>query len=106
MRNGFKLIGIFAQGVIALIMATAAAGLGAGDEDVPTIAKDSIRVTIKNNAGGTATSQTAAWLPEIAFRVNGPIARGSQLYVEFSLPTKPHWIEVDCQTADIKKGEW
>ncbi len=106
MNNGFKIHGVFAQGAMALTLALAATGYGAAEDDVPTIAKDSIRVTIQNNAGGTATTQTAAWLPGIEFRVNGPIAGGSQLYVEFSLPTKSKWIEFDCQTAEIKKGEW
>jgi hypothetical protein len=46
------------------------------------------------------------WRPGIFFRVNGPISSGSQLYAEFSLPTKPKWVEFDCDTGEIKKGEW
>jgi hypothetical protein len=84
----------------------AASGNPPPDDDQPTIAKDSIRVTIQNNAGGDAASQTSAWLPGIDFRVNGPIASGSQLYVSFSLPTKKNWIDADCDTSEIKKGEW
>lgn len=104
--NRFKINRIFLVLVAAFAVMLTARGAGAADNDGPTIVKDSIRVTIQNNAGGDATSQTTAWLPEIAFRVNGPIASGSQLSMEFSLPTKPHWIEADCETGEIKAGEW
>ncbi len=106
MKNCFRFHRIFLLLVLGLPVMMVAAGNSTAADDEPTIAKDSIRVKIANNAGGTQTTQTAAWLPFIEFRVNGPIASGSQLSVEFSLPTKPHWIEFDCQTAEIKKGEW
>ena len=87
--------------VLSLPLMIAVAGKAAAAEDEPTIAKDSIRVTaniVHRDAGG--------WVPEIAYWVNGPMASGSQLSVEFSLPTKPHWVEFDCDTGEIKKGEW
>ncbi len=106
MKHDFKNLGALTQVVVALSLTLAAIGTAAAQEDGPTIAKDSIRVTIENNAGGTNTSQTSAWLPSIAFRVNGPIPKASQLNVQFSLPTKKKWLEFDCDTAEIKKGEW
>ena len=85
-----------------LILPALLAGAGrAAADDEPTIAKDSIRVTAHDD-----NKDPGAWRPGIFFRVNGPITSGSQLSVEFSLPTKPKWVEFDCDTGEIKKGEW
>jgi hypothetical protein len=68
-------------------------------QDEATIAKDSVQVTVKGEAPG-------GWNPAIDYRVNGPIASGSQLYVELGLPTNKHWLKFDCQTAETKTGAW
>ena len=99
----YRKIQILLAGFVVLLLAH---GVCAAENDGPTIVKDSIRVTIQNNAGGDATSQTSAWLPGIDFKVNGPIASGSQLSVEFSLPTRAHWIEADCPTGEITADQW
>lgn len=88
----------------------AAGGNPAADDDQPTIAKDSISVTASHQSAyrkiGKGYSTIEGWLPRIQFRVNGPIASGSQLYVEFSLPTNKQWLKFDCRTGEIKKGHW
>jgi hypothetical protein len=70
------------------------------DDDVPTIAKDSVRVEAAR--GGSDD----LWKPAISFRVNGPIASGSQLYVEFSYPANKAWVKMDCDTSETPKGQW
>ncbi len=101
MEKHFRLHRVFLVLVLVLPVMMVAAGNSTAADDEPTIAKDSIRVKAQDD-----NKDPGAWSPNIAFRVNGPIASGSQLSVEFSLPTKPKWVEFDCDTGEIKKGEW
>lgn len=73
----------------------------AGD-DQPTIAKDSIVLTTQRgrDVGGY---EKPGWVPAIEYRVNGPIASGSKLSVEFTLAGKP-WVSFDCETNETEKG--
>jgi hypothetical protein len=74
-------------------------------QDKPTIAKDSIQITAFTVNSYKGSFDHWSWLPRMQFRVNGPIASGSQLYVEFSTPTGP-WVKFDCPTNDTQKGYW
>lgn len=74
-----------------------AVGKPSPDEDQPTIVKDSVQVTLVQSNGDQG------WWPWIRYKVNGPIASGSQLYVEFAVPGKP-WSRFDCKTGEIPKG--
>jgi hypothetical protein len=74
-------------------------------EDQPTIAKDTVQVTAFTFNVYKGNYDVWSWVPKIAYRVNGPIASGSQLYVEFTLPTGP-WVKFDCQTQETQKGYW
>ena len=76
-------------------------GRNAG-EDQPTIAKDSIVLTTQKGreVGGY---EKRGWVPEIEYSVNGPIASGSKLSVEFMLAGKP-WVSFDCETNETESG--
>jgi len=74
-------------------------------QDQPTIQKDSIQITAWTVNSYKGNFDTWSWVPRLQFRVNGPIASGSQLYAEFSLPTGP-WVKFDCETNNIEKGYW
>ena len=74
-------------------------------QDGPTIAKDSIQITAFTFNVYKGNYDQWSWAPRMQFRVNGPIASGSQLYVEFSTPTGP-WVKFDCNTDTIEKGYW
>jgi len=73
-------------------------------EAAPTIAKDSVQVTAFTVNSYQGNFDVWSWLPQIRYRVNGPISSGSQLWVEFKLPTGA-WVKFDCKTAEIKKGK-
>jgi hypothetical protein len=77
----------------------------ASAQDQPTIKKDSIQVTAWTVNSYKGNYDVWSWLPRLEFRVNGPIASGSQLYAEFALPTGP-WVKFDCPTDNIEKGYW
>ena len=77
----------------------------ANTQDQPTIAKDSIQIRAFTFNVYKGNYDVWSWVPEMKFRVNGPIASGSQLYVEYNLPTGP-WVKFDCETNNIEKGYW
>ena len=74
-------------------------------QDQPTLAKDSLQITAFTVSSYKGNYDVWSWLPRMQFRVNGPIASGSQLYVQYSLPTGP-WVNFDCKTDNIEKGYW
>ena len=74
-------------------------------QDAPTIAKDSIQVTAFTVNFYKGNYDNWSWLPQLKFRVNGPIESGSQLYAEFRTPAGP-WVKFDCETGTIQKGYW
>ena len=74
-------------------------------QDQPTIAKDSIQIRAFTFNVYKGNYDVWSWVPEMKFRVNGPIASGSQLYVQYSLPTGP-WVKFDCDTGNVEKGYW
>ncbi len=74
-------------------------------QEEPTIAKDSIQVRAWSIPEYRKNDKMWSWVPKIDFRVNGPITSGSQLYVEFKLPTGP-WVSFDCNTGPVGAGYW
>ena len=75
-------------------------------QDQPTIAKDSVQVTAFTLSSYKGDFKTWSWVPKTQFRVNGPIASGSQVYVEFTVPGTGGWVKYDCKTQETQKGYW
>ncbi len=75
-------------------------------QDEPTIAKDWVQVNAFTNSSYHKNYDIWSWVPRIKFRVNGPIASGSQLYVEFATPGTGPWVKFDCKTGAIEKDHW
>lgn len=102
--------------LIVVCMLTATIGLtvpfpgSASAAAGPTINKPSIQVTLRTHQeyyrGAVRDTETWAWSPRIKFRVNGPISAGSQLSVEFTLPSGKPWIKLDCDTKETGPGSW
>ncbi len=105
MRNRTGFASAFSLLTTLVIGALLSGGTSAASQEQPTIAKDSVQVTpftlnvYKNNY------DVWSWIPQIQYRVNGPIPSGGQLYVEFTLPTGP-WVKFDCRTEETQKGYW
>ncbi|BCM92611.1 hypothetical protein IAD21_04493 [Abditibacteriota bacterium] len=78
----------------------------------PTVLTNSIHVNALRLQGywnPTTKKQdfsTTAWLPQINFRIKGPVSGGSQLSVEFTKPTGALWYRVDVPTDEIKEDEY
>ncbi len=75
-------------------------------QDQPTIQKDSVQVTAFTLSSYKGDFKTFSWVPRMQFRVNGPIASGSQLYAEFTVPGTGAWVKFDCKTNEVQKGFW
>jgi hypothetical protein len=71
----------------------------------PTLAKDSLQVTAFTFNAYKGNYDVWSWVPKMEFRVNGPIESGSQLYVEYNLPSGP-WVKFDCATDATQSGYW
>src|SRR5882762_9393973 len=76
----------------------------AAAQDQPTIAKDSIQVNAFTFNVYHKNYDIWSWVPKMEYRVNGPIASGSQLYVEFTIPGTGPWVKFDCRTEEIQHG--
>ena len=100
MKNLLRLSCVF---LLAFLIAPVAGT--ATNQDQPTIAKDSIQIRAFTFNVYKGNYDVWSWVPEMKFRVNGPIASGSQLYVEFVLPTGA-WVKFDCETNNVEKGYW
>jgi hypothetical protein len=98
-----KLVSSFTRSLSVLTFLLVATNSFAQDQ--ATIAKDSVQVTAWTYNSYKGNYDVWSWVPKIKFRVNGPIPSGSQLYVEFSLPTGP-WVKFDCGTQETQKGRW
>jgi hypothetical protein len=106
LRNKFESTAAFtflASAVLALLLASG--GSAAGQEQ-PTIAKDSVQVTAFTFNVYRQNYDVWSWVPKIAFRVNGPIPSGGQLYAEFTQPGGGPWVKFDCRTEETQKGYW
>jgi hypothetical protein len=75
-------------------------------QDQPTIQKDSVQVTAFTLSSYKGDYKVFSWVPRIQFRVNGPIASGSQLYAEFTVPGTGPWVKFDCKTQETQAGRW
>jgi hypothetical protein len=73
-------------------------------QDQPTIAKDSVQVTAYTLNVYHKNYDDWSWVPQMEYRVNGPIASGSQLYAEFTVPGTGSWVKFDCKTEEVQAG--
>jgi hypothetical protein len=94
-------IGLLPVAVMGLIMA----GNAAADEGQPTIAKDWVQITAYTFNVYHKNFDVWSWVPRAEYRVNGPIASGSQLYAEFDIPGAES-IKFDCKTGEVKTGHY
>jgi hypothetical protein len=92
--------------LLAAVVLWASTGQPAQAQEEPTIAKDFLQVNAWTNNVYRGNYDIWSWVPMAKFRVNGPIASGSQLYMQFTIPGRGAWVEFDCPTEEIKKGYW
>ena len=94
-------------GILACAVLVVAWGQAARGEEGPSIAKDSVRVQAAHISGSedAPKEKQMQWKPEIWFNVNGPVADGSQLTVEFSYPGHKEFSKFSCKASETPAGE-
>ncbi len=85
--------------LLAVLCLLTAAPQPALAQDEPTIAKDSVLVTVQKAHGGIY-----GWVPEIKFTINGPMPSGSVPWVEFGFAGKKQWLKLECEAGRGTKG--
>ena len=103
MKNSSRLLATLI--FVLLVVSSSSVVKTTATQDQPTIAKDSIQIRAFTFNVYKGNYDVWSWVPEMKFRVNGPIASGSQLYVEYTLPTGA-WVKFDCETGAAEKGYW
>jgi hypothetical protein len=83
------------------VVLCALGGVAAADA---TVAKDSIRFGTQGASFSKGAFEKYGWKPWIAFRVNGPVQSGSQLYVEVGYPGAKKKLTFDCPTSELEEG--
>jgi hypothetical protein len=96
---------------LALLYVLLGAGQPARAQDQPTVAKDSIWVTVKGRPCSAQEKGCAPgdklWFPAVEFRVNGPIPSGSQIWVEFTPPGKrPLKLDCPAPALEVNERQW
>jgi len=109
-RKLFSICSLFSTRSLPLPVLTSVvvvlAAVASAAQEQPTIAKDSVQVTAFTLSSYKGDFKIFSWLPRTQFRVNGPIASGSQLYVEFTVPGTGAWVKYDCKTEETQAGRW
>jgi hypothetical protein len=99
--RALALLSLLALGAVAAERTATAA------DEPPTIQKDWVQFNPYTVAKYHGDFNTWSWVPRMAFRVNGPTASGSQLFVEVSAPGGGGpWIKFDCPTGMTEKDHW
>lgn len=105
MRNSFKFTSAFTLLSSALACLLVSAGGSAARQEQPTVAKDSVQLTAFTYNVYKKNYDVWSWVPQVSYRVNGPIPSGSQLYVEYNVPGAPP-VKFDCHTEETQAGRW
>ena len=74
------------------------------DADAPTIAKDSVQVRAFTFSVYRNNYDVWSWVPDVRYSVNGPVAGGSRLVVEFTMPGGTSWLRIDCAAEQTPAG--
>jgi hypothetical protein len=106
LRDKFTFASAFSLLSLAVLVVLLSTGNAGASQDQPTIAKDSIQVTAYTLNVYHKNYDNWSWVPQITYRVNGPIPSGSQLYVDFTIPGTGPWVKFDCQTDETQPGHW
>ena len=100
-----KTLGSASAFVLLSLAAAAAPAPAAAGQEQPTVAKDSVQMTAFTYNSYKGKYDTWSWVPQVTYRVNGPIPSGGQLYVEYSVPGAPP-VRFDCETGETPADRW
>ncbi len=86
---------------------------GASQAGQASLLKRTLHITLrrylrywKNPKAAEPVYDTWSWVPVISFAVNGPVAGGSQLSVEFDTPDGKPWLRYKMSTPTLEPDFW
>jgi hypothetical protein len=88
-----------------LIMAIVGVAVFSGAASAATFDKTSLIIDVNNTFDYNRKTDQLGWLPQLDFRINGPIASGSRIYVEMTTPDGKPWLAFDCEADSTPAGE-
>jgi len=89
--------------VLVIVLETSAGFTGnAFAADAPSIQKDSILIQAHTVGNFHKDYDVYSWVPQVSFRINGPLESGSVLWMEVKTPTGG--IKFDLPTEEIAKS--
>jgi hypothetical protein len=91
--------------LILLIMAIVGVAVFSGAASAATFDKTSLVIDVRNAFDLNRKTDRFGWLPQLYFRLNGPITGGSRIYVEMTTPDGKPWIAFDCAAGSVGAGE-
>jgi len=99
--------------IASLICVLAAGSLFAANAEGPTILKRTVVVTPhrflrwwKVPTAAEPVYDTWSWAPKIRFAINGPVASGSQIYVDFETADGKLWFTQRMRTPTLEADYW
>lgn len=102
-------------GLVLVLSVIVFAGWGvppARADNDPRIIKTRLHVKLWQNhsywppAAKQEQYDTTSWLPNVRFRVFGPVPGGSQFSVDVTKPDGSLWVSLDCPTQEIGSDRW
>jgi hypothetical protein len=90
--------------LILLIMAIVGVAVFSDATSAATLDKTTVIIRANTTFDYKQPSKMG-WLPQMDFRVSGPISKGSQISVEMTTPDGKTWISFDCETRSVEAGE-
>lgn len=100
---------IFALCILTLYIL---APLAARADDAPLLWKTSLRIFTTRFETYWPTPRakepqylTTSWMPRFSFTVQGPLAGGSKITVQFTKPDGSAWLNLPCDTPEIAAGD-
>jgi hypothetical protein len=90
--------------LLLLIAAIVCIAVFSGAASAATMDKTSLIIDVRNTFDFNRKTDQRGWLPQLYFRVNGPIANGSRIYVEMTTPDGKPWLAFDCEADATPAG--
>jgi hypothetical protein len=77
-------------------------------EEIPAIDKTTLvisAVKVTEEYTKPKLEYVSTWRPRMKYLIRGPIASGSQIYVEYTLPGGTKWLHYNCFSSELAAGK-
>jgi len=93
---------LFVVSAICGVFSMGSTAFGAPTLDKTTVI---IRANTYSQWDSKANTDKYGWVPQLDFKVNGPVPSGSVISFEMTTPDGKPWVSADCETSAVADGE-